>query len=338
MTRNGKIARLPKAVRDALNRRLAEGEPGRRLVTWLNGLPEVHAALAREFAGRPITENNLSEWKTGGFRDWEAQQDLLAQARRLAEEAEELRSAAGSLADHLAVVVEARLAAELHRSREGAGNGDPREWRRLRALCADVVELRRGDHSAARLQLEQVRRERERERSEAELLEVFVKWATAAPLREVLADSDLSAEQKRRRLRAVFGHGDGAEPASGGPEPAREGAPAGPPASPATAEPPAESATAPAGEGRPDAVPGPSRRNLRGDRGIPADGDVDLFPSRPTESISPDPNREDAGAGAWGDEGKLGRSRSAPGSIRLNPTESGRAYGSAPKLPTVRGG
>lgn len=41
MTRNGKIARLPREIREELNRRLDDGEQGVRLVEWLNGLPEV---------------------------------------------------------------------------------------------------------------------------------------------------------------------------------------------------------------------------------------------------------------------------------------------------------
>ena len=36
MTRNGKIGRLPKAVREQVNRRLEKGEKGRTLVAWLN--------------------------------------------------------------------------------------------------------------------------------------------------------------------------------------------------------------------------------------------------------------------------------------------------------------
>jgi hypothetical protein len=35
LTRNGKIARLPLAVRQELNRRLDEGEQGKKLVAWL---------------------------------------------------------------------------------------------------------------------------------------------------------------------------------------------------------------------------------------------------------------------------------------------------------------
>jgi hypothetical protein len=61
MTRNGKIARLTRAIRDELNRRLQDGEPGVRLVAWLNGLPETQKILQVDFGGRPINEQNLSE-------------------------------------------------------------------------------------------------------------------------------------------------------------------------------------------------------------------------------------------------------------------------------------
>jgi hypothetical protein len=61
MTRNGKIARLTRPIRDELNRRLQDGEPGVRLVAWLNGLPETQKILQVDFGGRPISEQNLSE-------------------------------------------------------------------------------------------------------------------------------------------------------------------------------------------------------------------------------------------------------------------------------------
>ncbi|MGA3267891.1 MAG: hypothetical protein ABSE16_13835 [Verrucomicrobiota bacterium] len=60
MNRNGKIARLPGVIRDELNRRLQDGEPGKNLVQWLNGLPKVKKLLADQFAGRPIARQNLS--------------------------------------------------------------------------------------------------------------------------------------------------------------------------------------------------------------------------------------------------------------------------------------
>jgi hypothetical protein len=72
MTRNGKIARLPAAIREELNQRLLEGEPGQHLVLWLNGLPRVQALLKDKFQGIPIPEANHSHWKNGGFPAWEA--------------------------------------------------------------------------------------------------------------------------------------------------------------------------------------------------------------------------------------------------------------------------
>lgn len=89
ITRNGKIARLPRAVRYELNRRLHDGEQGKKLVTWLNALPEVQAIAAVEFGGRAIRAQNLSEWKQGGYRDWLAQQEALEMAERRGEDAAE---------------------------------------------------------------------------------------------------------------------------------------------------------------------------------------------------------------------------------------------------------
>jgi len=77
MTRNSKIARLPQAVRELINQWLANGEPGKALSTWLNGLPEVMAVLDRDFGGRSITVQNLPEWRQGGFVDWQRHQESL---------------------------------------------------------------------------------------------------------------------------------------------------------------------------------------------------------------------------------------------------------------------
>src|ERR1700737_2248173 len=89
LTRNGKIARLPLAIRQELNRRLDEGEQGKKLVTWLNALPVVQAIVTTAFGGKAIREQNLSEWKQGGYRDWLAKQEALEIAEGLGEDATE---------------------------------------------------------------------------------------------------------------------------------------------------------------------------------------------------------------------------------------------------------
>ena len=71
MTRNGKIARLPLAVRQQLNLRLQNGALAQDLLSWLNQLPEVQSILAAHFAAKPIDESDLSHWKQGGYLDKE---------------------------------------------------------------------------------------------------------------------------------------------------------------------------------------------------------------------------------------------------------------------------
>jgi hypothetical protein len=167
VTRNGKIARLPHAVRERLNRRLQNGEQGKKLVAWLNDLPEVQAVVATEFGGKPIREQNLSEWKQGGYRDWVAQQEALEWAERLREDGAKWDAEdRPPLTETLALWLAGRYAVATRRFAEMEG---AEEWRLLREMCGDIVELRRGDHSAQRLLLE-------RERAAAATRDADMKW------------------------------------------------------------------------------------------------------------------------------------------------------------------
>ena len=205
MTRTGKIARLPREVREELNRRLQNGEQGKRLVVWLNSMPEVRQRLEKEFGGRTISEQNLSEWKQGGFREWQAHQDAVLRAGELASAATELNSAAAGMTDHLATVLAARYTAALAEWDGDPDGGVGRKLRVLRALCQDVVELRRGDHSAARLKIEQERSNRERDETEEEVVAHFQRWAKNPKVREAICGNCVSVEERERRLREIFG-------------------------------------------------------------------------------------------------------------------------------------
>jgi len=169
MTRKGKIARLPHEIRGKLNQRLQDGEPGNRLVVWLNSLPKVHEALKEEFGSRPITEQNLSEWKLGGYVDWERHEGSCELVKRLTDEAGDLKVAAGDgvVSDRLATVVAAELAALARLML--AETTDPKErWERLKEMLPELARLRREDHKAARLLMEQERWEMERDGLEQE--------------------------------------------------------------------------------------------------------------------------------------------------------------------------
>ena len=159
MTRNGKIARLPHPIREQINRRLQNGDEGQKIAEWLNRLPKVRTVLKAEFDGQPINENNLSNWKLGGYRDWQAQQEALAAVRQFGADAAELSQAAGGqLADQLAVCLAARIALALQ---QPASDGDDpaTQMQRLRQLCLDLVALRKGDHNAEWLRIERAKLE-----------------------------------------------------------------------------------------------------------------------------------------------------------------------------------
>ena len=138
--RNGKIARLPVEIRDALNRRLVAGVPGPKLLEWLNGLPEARAMLHEHFNDQPISPQNLSQWR-GGFRDWLLKEEAKEVFREFATHHQNLDAL--ELNEKVALWLGTRLVAM-------AGCVDqqsPEEsWPVVREMIRDVATLRRGDH------------------------------------------------------------------------------------------------------------------------------------------------------------------------------------------------
>jgi hypothetical protein len=137
-TRTGKIARLSNNVREQLNHRLADGESGKKLLAWLNELPEVRAVLVAEFGGRPVNAPNLTAWRQGGYRDWLME----SEARSLAENLGRKRTGdCRSLMDVLMLSLAGRYTAAIDRLPEAAGGEDYQRW--LGRMCHDVVTLNR---------------------------------------------------------------------------------------------------------------------------------------------------------------------------------------------------
>ena len=89
-TRTGKIARLPKDIRDQLNQQIEDGIIGHAVLSWLNALPEVQKILAEHFGGRPVSHQNLSEWRHGAYAEWAATRDGRAQWQEMLENARTL--------------------------------------------------------------------------------------------------------------------------------------------------------------------------------------------------------------------------------------------------------
>jgi hypothetical protein len=197
MTRTGKIARLPEHIRQQINHRLQDGENGREIILWLNAHEEVKAILSSDFDASEINDVNLSHWKLGGFRDWEAQQAALAETHRITAEGHELDQAGQKvLADKIAVWLLGRYAVATRKLIEN--ESDPAAWKLLREVCHDLVALRRGDHFAEWLRIDREKLDLQRRRMERE-----EKTAEKAP--EAKSAPVLSDEEKDRRWRQIFG-------------------------------------------------------------------------------------------------------------------------------------
>ena len=204
MTRNGKIARLPREIREQLNRRLHEGQQGKHLVKWLNSLTEVQAVLDAEFDRRPVNAQNLSEWKAGGYRDWVLQQETIELVRHMDADSDELSHASKTrLTDLLAQRLAARYVVAAKALNQSDAEGEP-DLKSLRELCGDIVALRKGDHSAERLQLERKRLEFEKEQDTRDLKRMFWKWAHHPEVREEVCRGFMTWAEKHELLSRVI--------------------------------------------------------------------------------------------------------------------------------------
>jgi hypothetical protein len=168
MTRLGKIARLSREIRDESNVRLQNGEAGRQLVEWLNGLPAAQEVLKERFEGRAVTEQNLSEWKQGGYEDWVRHQENCAYALMLTEMAEDLEEEAGNtrLEERLAALMAVALARLLREAEEAPAG--PERTKMILDVARQLSQLRRDGQQAERVRME-------RERWEEKQLEIELK-------------------------------------------------------------------------------------------------------------------------------------------------------------------
>jgi hypothetical protein len=212
MTRTGKIARLPRQIRDQLNRRLEDGQYGPKLLEWLNSLPEVQSALDGSFGSRPVTEKILSDWKQGGYEDWLRRHEKCEMVRNLAEEAWDLDTAAGgaTVNDRLCRVLSAELAA-LAPLLLSETKDVKEKLRLLAGLLGEADRLRERDQKDAGLLLARERWDIRQERLLEEAAERKVKKeqaALTAPIRAAVEHGPLATYfgggEKGGELAALF--------------------------------------------------------------------------------------------------------------------------------------
>ena len=148
MHRNGKIARLPKELRDIVNRMLDDGANYRSIIIEL----EKHRhQWPPELAD--ITEDNISNWRAGGYIDYQRDQAVEAELRARREFAITLPDNAEDLRLHEVVLqlgvsnLYHVLAGFNHTAIEAKLADDPKSYSRLinalGRLSRDALDLQK---------------------------------------------------------------------------------------------------------------------------------------------------------------------------------------------------
>jgi hypothetical protein len=171
-----KIGRLPHALRTELNERMRDGATGKAVCDWLNGHPDVIRVLA-EIRAEPVRDQNITEWRQTGYKDWLHDQEKLSGLRAQAELARDMAAVVGG--DPLGIGTRF-LAGKLM---DCMSTADPQE---IAGLAKSVAALRLGETAASRVRLlgDKVGADRER----LELDKQRFRFQVAARALDIFAD------------------------------------------------------------------------------------------------------------------------------------------------------
>ena len=198
-----KIGRLPFAIRNELNERIRDGVGGSEILAWLNGLPSTRKII-RELKSGDINAQNLTDWRSSGYRDWLEDQCQADRIRRLAEISQTLASAAGGNAAGVGCnIATARIMDALESADE----------EQVADLAKALVQLRAGENAAQKVALAEEKNaiqkeqlELSRAKFERDTARLFVKWAQNKDALSIATDRKLGGDEKTERLgRLMFG-------------------------------------------------------------------------------------------------------------------------------------
>ena len=198
-----KIGRLPFAIRNELNERIRDGVGGPEILAWLNAAKETRKIL-RELKAGEINAQNLTDWRSSGYRDWLEDQSQADRIRRLAEISQTLASAAGGNAAGVGCNI---ATAKIMDALESA------DEEQVADLAKALVQLRAGENAAQKVALAEEKNaiqkeqlELSRAKFERDTARLFVKWAQNKDALSIATDRKLGGDEKTERLgRLMFG-------------------------------------------------------------------------------------------------------------------------------------
>ena len=198
-----KIGRLPFAIRNELNERIRDGAGGSEILVWLNGLPATRKIL-RELKSGEINAQNLTDWRSSGYKDWLEDQSQADRIRRLAEVSQTLASAAGGNAAGVGCNI---ATAKIMDALESADE-EP-----IADLAKALVQLRSSENAAQKVALAKEKNalaeeqlNLSRAKFERDTARLFVKWAQNKDALSIATDRKLGGDEKTEKLgRLMFG-------------------------------------------------------------------------------------------------------------------------------------
>jgi hypothetical protein len=199
--RKGKIARLPRRLRDEVCEGLSNGDTADYICAWLNKRPGVQAMLAKYFKGEPVNEQNISNWRAGGYQDWLADQSRVENIQRLSDFSARIAQAAGTSLSAGACAV---AAGRIQNMLEGLADEDLAQLIPALKMLSDS-EINRARLKIENTKLDQNERQLQLEESKFErtTCELFLKWYDSEKARRI-ADSPKAANVRIEELRALM--------------------------------------------------------------------------------------------------------------------------------------
>ena len=198
-----KIGRLPFAIRNELNERIRDGAQGSDLLLWLNGLKETKKVM-RELKTSIVNAQNLTDWRSTGYKDWLEDQNDADRIRRLAEVSQTLAAAAGG---NVAGVGCSIATAKIMDALESADDD------KIADLSTALVKLRASENAAQKVALAEEKNALAKEqlslsraKFERDTTRLFIKWAANKDALALATDKRLANDEKTERLgRLMFG-------------------------------------------------------------------------------------------------------------------------------------
>ena len=215
MARQGKIARLPHALREQVCRKMLDGQSAPVLLEWLNARPEAARVWAAHFDGEPASAQNLSAWRTGGYAEWLARQQKTEDLKTLGAFALELTRSGGNIADGAAAILSGQILEALEQSANlvvtgGSDDAEKDPAAGLAKMACAITALRAGGIAKERLALDKRKVQQkdsamrlDREKFELQTVAKFLEWARSAEAVEIL-DSRKPKTVKMEALRALM--------------------------------------------------------------------------------------------------------------------------------------